>query len=391
MRILSFSLSNYRSFKEEQKIIFGTDEKNVTTIYGPNGAGKSNLFLGLSFFCDFIKLSTKFEGQSMRYEPFLLCKGAKDRPTTFDAEFIAKNHQFRYRFSLLNGKVTDEALGSKTPGTNGKYHTIYSRPTIPKGNYGDFYRDVLKRTRDDALVLTKAWEDNDKYALEIFEWLAALKTINTNDLPVSQSQTAAKIMSDDDFKARVLDLMRRTDLYIQDINVSEVQIPKKLFDILPFTEEAKKGMSDKGYTILTTHLLRDVDGQVVGVVPLSMLSHESAGTQRIFELAYPILNAIDSGGILYIDSFENDLHPNECQFLVALFEKENPQHAQLIVNTHSTTLQNQVGRDNIRLVSKTGSEETIISEVSKSIKPGDRAIERKYQKGLLGAVPAIRS
>lgn len=390
MRILSFSLSNYRSFRSEQKIIFGSDEKNVTTIYGPNGAGKSNLFYALNFFCNFIRTSTKFEGQSLPYESFLLNINSKSLPTTFEAEFVAKKRQFKYRFSLLNGAVVEESLGSKAIGSDGKYDTIFSRPTIPKGNYGDFYREVLKRTRDDALVLTKAWEDNDKNAVEVFEWLSTFKIMNLNQLPVARSKTAEKIMTDNDFKTRVLDLMRRADLHVQDITVSEAQIPKKLLDQLPLSDEAKKGVSGTGFVISTTHLLRDDNGDVVGTVPLSMGSHESVGTQRIFELAYPILDVIDNGGTLYFDEFENDLHPSECKFLVSLFEKENPKRAQLIINTHSTVLQDQVGRDNIRLLSKNNNEETIISEVPKTIKPGDPAIERKYNKGILGAVPSIR-
>ena len=390
MKILSFSLSNYRSFKSEQRIIFGSDEKNVTTIYGPNGAGKSNLFYALNFFCNFIKTSTKFEGQVLPYEPFLLNINTKTLPTTFETEFIAEKRQFRYRFSILNGNIIEEALGAKNIGSEGKYDTIFSRPTIPKGNYGEFYKDVLKRTRSDALVLTKAWEDNDKNAIEVFEWLKSFEIMNMNQLPVTRSKTAEKIMINNDFKTQVLDLMRRADLFVQDVTVSEAQIPKRLIDQLPLNEEAKKGMSSTGFVISTTHLLRDDDGNVVGTVPMSMGSHESVGTQRIFELAHPILNIINNGGILYIDEFENDLHPSECKFLVSLFEKENPKQAQLIINTHSTVLQDQVGRNNIRLLSKNAKEETIISEVPKSIKPDDPAIERKYNKGMLGAIPIIR-
>lgn len=238
--------------------------------------------------------------------------------------------------------------------------------------------------------MTKAWEDNDKNAIEVFEWLKSFEIMNMNQLPVTRSKTAEKIMIDNDFKTQVLDLMRRADLFVQDITVSEAQIPKRLIDQLPLNEEAKKGMSSTGFVISTTHLLRDDDGNVVGTVPMSMGSHESVGTQRIFELAYPILNIINNGGILYIDEFENDLHPSECKFLVSLFEKENPKQAQLIINTHSTILQDQVGRNNIRLLSKNAKEETIISEVPKSIKPDDPAIERKYNKGMLGAIPIIR-
>ena len=390
MRLISFSISNYRSFKNEQQIVFGSDRKNVTTIYGPNGAGKTNLFYALNFFCNFIRTSTKFEGQTLPYEIFLLNKNAKIIPTTFEAEFVAKKRQFKYRFSILDSKIIEESLGSKDIGSDHKYDTIFSRPTIPKGNYGEFYKDVLKRTRDDALVLTKAWEDNDKNALEVFEWLASFKIMNMNQIPITRSKTAEKIMTDNNFKIRVLDLMKRADLFIQDVTVSEAQIPKRFIDQLPLNDEAKKIMSGTGFVISTTHLLRDDDGSVIGTVPMSMGSHESAGTQRIFELAFPILNTIDEGGILYMDEFENDLHPSECKFLVSLFEKENPNHAQLIINTHSTILQDQVGRDNIRLLSKNNNEETIISEVPKTIKPGDPAIERKYNKGMLGAVPAIR-
>ena len=103
-------------------------------------------------------------------------------------------------------------------------------------------------------------------------------------------------------------------------------------------------------------------------------------------------STLEKGGVLYLDEFENDLHPIECSFLVSLFESAlNKKQAQLIINTHSTMLQDQIGRDNIRFISKNGKEEsTIANKVPGSLKANDTAIEKKYLKGLLGFVPKIQ-
>ena len=77
--------------------------------------------------------------------------------------------------------------------------------------------------------------------------------------------------------------------------------------------------------------------------------------------------------------------------MVSLFDKQNnPNDAQLIINTHSSQLLNWLGRNNVHLVGKNAHEETIIEKISTEIRADDSSLEKKYLNGLLGAVPNIK-
>lgn len=117
-----------------------------------------------------------------------------------------------------------------------------------------------------------------------------------------------------------------------------------------------------------------------------MINHESAGTQRIFEMAYPLIDTLENGYTLFIDEFDSSLHPAECDFIIKLFE-ENEKGAQLIVNTHYAGILDVIGRKNIHLIGKNQYEESIIGKISSEAR--DVALEKKYRLGFFGAVPNI--
>lgn len=390
MRLRSFSVTNYRSFKDSQKIEFSDGPKNVTAIYGPNGAGKTNLFKAMMFYRDFIRMSTRFEGQVMRYEDFLLSTSAGKNPTSFEAEMENDDKVYKYGFSLLLGVVKDEYLKVRNK-KDSSFDTVFRRNSMNKEDrYTEkgFGSDLLKRTRPDALVLTKAWEDNNKYAKDVFDWLNNFNLISGEQLT---ALTAKKTMEDSTFKQKVLELLRSADMSIQDLVVSTVELPEKFYKDLPFTEEFKANMDRKSYEVSTLHVIHDENGVVSGVKKFDLVAHESTGTKRFFDMAYPLLDTIENGKILYIDEFENNLHPAECKLLAKLFEDQNnSKKAQLIVNTHCTQLQNQLGKENIRFVSKNHNEESKIETAPNYIRNDDVSIERKYNKGLLGATPNVR-
>lgn len=390
MRLRSFSVTNYRSFKNSQRIEFENGTKNVTAIYGPNGAGKTNLFKAMLFFREFTRMSTRFEGQTVRYENFLLGTSVDEKVTSFEAEMEKDAEVYQYGYSLLAGIIKDEYLRVRNI-DEPSYTTIFRRNSMAKDNrYAEkgFDGDLLKRTRPDALILTKAWEDNNQYAKEVFEWLGNFNLIGGEQPTVL---TAKKTMESLEFKKKVLRLLRSADMSIQDLMVSAVELPEKFYEDLPFTEEFKANLDRKSYEVSTIHMVHDENGSVLGVKKFNLAAHESTGTKRFFDMAYPLLDTIENGKILYIDEFENNLHPSECKLLAKLFEDQNnSKKAQLIINTHCTQLQNQLGKENIRFISKNNREESRIETVPSFVRNDDVSIERKYNKGLLGAMPNVR-
>lgn len=376
MEIISFAIENCYSFRNRTELKFDFDERNAMAIFGPNGSGKTNFFRALLNFRDFVQSSTDFKMSRAFYEPFRLRAKCTEKPTEFTLEFEAKKHVFRYSYALLNGEVVDESLKWSEKKKTLQYKTVFSRGSMRNGEYEElgFTKDLLKTTRSDSLVLTRAFQVNNSIAVEVFDFL---KNLNLVAGWQSADMTAQKIINDPEYKAKVLALLNQADLFIQD--VSGVEMEKTGLEVL---------MGRDRYDVMTSHYMRDNAGKVVGMQQFNMFVQESTGTRRIFELAYPILEALERGSTLYIDEFETALHPNECVFLVELFKSElNKKGAKLIVNTHLVQLMEYLGYKNVVLFGKNNFEETEIGRI-----PGESrnvALEKKYLQGRYGAVPRV--
>lgn len=389
MKLVSFSISNFRSFLSEQSVSFDIDDTNVDIFVGPNNSGKSNILQAMAVFKSFIQSSTSFQAPRELLAPFAFNEDAENIPTTLSAEMQLDKFIYSYSFSVQNSKVTSEVLKRCKLNSKKSYDTLFSRLSMDKNRYEEFGFDskILRATREDSLVLTKAFENNNKYALDVFNWLNHFLFVSGS---LEQNSTAKRISEDDEFKNKVLDLLRRADLSIQDLNSTKINVPDDIFDQLPIYKSVKSKLDRTAWDVRTTHMVYDSSGKVTKTRAMPIAT-ESTGTRRIFELASPILDSLENGNILYIDEFETHLHPKECEFLVELFtSEENSNNAQLILNTHNAQLLDRVGRDSIHLVGKNSREETIIGKISKNIRTDDKLLEKKYTKGMFGAVPNIQ-
>ena len=389
MKLVSFSISNFRSFLSEQSVSFDVDDTNVDIFVGPNNSGKSNILQAMAVFKSFIQSSTSFQAPRELLAPFAFNEEAKNMPTTLSAEMQLDKFIYSYSFSVQDSKVTSEVLKRCRLNSKKSYDTLFSRLSMDKNRYKEFGFDskMLRATREDSLVLTKAFENNNKYALDVFNWLNHFLFVSGS---LEQNGTAKRISEDDEFKKKVLDLLRRADLSIQDLNSTKINVPDDIFDQLPIYKSVKSKLDRTAWDVRTTHMVYDSSGKVTRTRAMPKAT-ESTGTRRIFELASPILDSLENGNILYIDEFETHLHPKECEFLVELFtSEENSSNAQLILNTHNAQLLDRVGRDSIHLVGKNSREETIIGKISRNIRTDDKLLEKKYTKGMFGAVPNIQ-
>ena len=105
-----------------------------------------------------------------------------------------------------------------------------------------------------------------------------------------------------------------------------------------------------------------------------------------------IFDALDRGGVLFIDEIENGLHPIIVQFIINLFNepKTNPNNAQLICSTHNTLLLENCRRDQVWFMEKNKYGESKISRLSDyfNVRSNDK-VHQKYLKGVFGAIPNI--
>ena len=131
--IITFSVSNFRSIREEQTLDFSAGPSNLKShniiniddkkirllrsivLYGANASGKTNLIRAFFSFQRFILNSTDLKKgdpiPEAYYDPFLLDSNSKREPSSFKVEFIGNdNKKYTYETKFDKEKVVYEKL-----------------------------------------------------------------------------------------------------------------------------------------------------------------------------------------------------------------------------------------------------------------------------------------
>lgn len=118
---------------------------------------------------------------------------------------------------------------------------------------------------------------------------------------------------------------------------------------------------------------------------------ESSGTRQLLCLSAPIFESLSDGDFIFIDEFDNSLHPLLLRELIKLFHDPvlNTGNAQLLFNTHDTTLLSTplLRRDQIWFVEKDQYSASHLYSLVEYSPRKDEAFEKGYLQGRYGAVP----
>jgi uncharacterized protein len=146
--LVSFSVSNFRSFDGEQTFSLVASNRlsaaheghtasipnsesralRAGVIYGANGSGKSNLFRALQLLKT-IATSTREKDAPLRREPFRFA-GGHPKPTILDLQFVLGTKLFRYGVKIDDSRVLEEWLVRISGGSE---EVVYERMAGPKG------------------------------------------------------------------------------------------------------------------------------------------------------------------------------------------------------------------------------------------------------------------
>ncbi len=396
-KLLSFTIANYRSFYTPQSFSFADDEgkpRTLTVVLGPNSSGKSNSACALQDFRACI-VNSAGANWHLPYLPFLLRKGATGKPTRFEAVFLLGERRYSYSFSFVADHIVEETLKADSPKT-GRLNLVFHRgekgidsKSASKNGFG---KELESRTRCETLLITKAREDNNPFSEVVFN-LVQSTPVMLDRGPNATPEFVEMLKGNEDLRTRILQLLKNCDFSIRDIAIGEAQFPEEFIASMPLTIEVKQAlMANGGTTFSTLHAIRDDELSIVGMGAMDFWSQESNGTRKFFEMAVPIVSALDNGRTLYLDEYGTYLHPNLARALVALFKSdENKTGARLIINTQGTPLMGvEAERDDIVLVEKNLAEESRVTSLKDRGARTTEPLESRYLRGLYGAVPRVR-
>jgi AAA15 family ATPase/GTPase len=384
--LIRFHTANFRSLRDDQELSMvaafkgdrtdlvraeslGIDLLRVAGIYGANAAGKSNVLAALRFMRDAVRLSHRSwlpEGPISR-EPFLFDATARSNPSEFEADLWIDDILYTYGFSLDDRKIREEWLYASP---RGRRQLWFSRDPEEGFKFGKHMkgnnRALQRLTRDNSLFLSVAAENNHQALLPIYSWFAKQLRFTRHENRDRQLSCSIDVLKSE-FRELLVNLLRRADLGIVDIHQSSAGG----IQVLEFIHRSKEGAFR---------------------LPLES---ESRGTQILFSLSGPILDALVNGALLCVDELDASLHPNLALEVIRIFQDSqlNPKNAQLIFNTHDTTLlgglleEPALHRDQIWFVEKDAAGATHLYPLT-DFKPRKfENIERGYLMGRYGGTP----
>lgn len=405
--IWDFSVRNFGPYKERvtlsmlrTRFNYPADtivhEKNdVMTsalVFGANAAGKSYLVqavLALRRIVD--KTYTDTESNPW-YMPFRLSKESLESPVELRIRLTIDGILYDYSVSFGSNTVQSESL-SYWP--KGRRVRVFDRRGPEEFVHGT--KSIIDRTNTSSSYVAVASNFNDKVCTDFRRALINGIIVLNRDVDLMVSRSYDFLSRDPEKQRYAIDALRIADLGISGFSSEERALPDD-FSIRDFHELGSVRVRDGKPTFLEVKLKHDLETDGVGeeqtVFPMSI---ESSGTQAMFGMIGPLVDAMIKGKTIIIDEFGSYMHTALSSWIIAQFvNTANPNHAQLIANTHDVLLMDQqeiLRRDQIWFVNR--NRRTGVSDLycMADFKGNTRfkSASGEYLSGRFDAVPEIRA
>lgn len=412
--LIKFSVSNFRSIKEEQTLSMIADSStrkndntfvpikdnklrllNSAAIYGANASGKSNILKALTTLLSYIHtLNIDVNDNIPYYEPFELDKLCLSQPSIFKLSFIIEGIMYKYKIAFDRLEVHHEQL-DYYPEKRQANLFIRTKNEVKRGAKFEEKRLFSTKALTKYPYLSKVAREEHKQMQKIYEYLKTYIFFAANDTHMRSSlvrHVNQELQKDEKLKKDLDKLIRIADTHIEKIQLEEKTVDLEFIDEVP--EEIKKIIMDNKYELFAVHKTFR-DGLLEGEANFPFFQKESIGTITLYGLGALILLILDRGHILVIDEIDNSLHPKLCKFLIKLFHHplSNLRNAQLIFASHETTLLDRelLRKDQIWFTEKNKYGETQLFSVQHFEKvKGDEPFDLWYMQGKFGGQPNIK-
>ncbi|CAB0820320.1 AAA family ATPase [Corynebacterium diphtheriae] len=432
MKLISFEVSNHRSFRDD--VYFDFSRPILTTnlppkgkawsdclfpvavVVGANASGKTNLLRALDFVSSAVRRSSTswLEYDEMPRDPFRLSSAGREMPSRYAIDFVTdvvsrgKDVRYHYEFEIGPGGIVREALmqyRSSRPAMLLDRREVDGKLQLRYGNQ----MGSAPQLSDRELALSRARQVNHEILAPLANELANLRTYNVGDEERKQRiQWMTNGLAGGKLSFEQLQLLAKAaDIGIRRVELDEREIPKDLVKLLETIEKhikesqsndnsSRKPEISKENRELISRSLRFIHNQADGEEVSFGLRDESDGTIAWLALAFAVLDVLRNGGLLLVDELDTSLHPHLAAEIVRLFQvpDTNRNGGQILLTTHDVTLLEndtdlQLDYRQVWFTQKNldGSSE-LFSAADFGLKPKSN-LAKQYREGRLGGVPLL--
>lgn len=425
--LLAFRAENARSFKEEielsmlatamaeKQYVFDIPWREggspvgvlpAAGVFGANASGKSNLLKVMAAMRQHVLGSFRsgIPGGGIIREPFRLDETSAEQPSRFEIDIVLDGVRHEYGMELDDDRVVSE-WAYRYP--KGRARLVFDR----QGDDIKFgtaersrSRAALDLLRPNALLLSTAAAAGHPVLVSLHRWFQRNLRFAEAESRSARQVLTAKMLSDKPQREAVLRMLRAADLGITGVRTHALDPAfqerlRRALPILMGTEEESaeddhpilKGLDElTGVNLL--HRGADTDIELDA-------EEESLGTLVWFGLVGPAIDALGKGTVLLVDELDSSLHPDLVERLVRMFQdpEKNPRRAQLVFNSHDTTLlggavdNRLLGRDQIWFTQKLNDGRSELYPLTRFDPRKQEAVGKRYLGGWYGAKPILAS
>ncbi|MEA1875438.1 MAG: ATP-binding protein [Bacteroidota bacterium] len=426
--LIQFSVSNWRSFKEESSISFipsrerqhkaripfldeyGIHVLPTCALYGANASGKTNLFKALQF-AKFLLVEGTKPDQLIPRSPFRLDKKYRRQPSRFKFVLYAEGRAYEYSFAVNDKIVLEEKLSLMLKTTTRPmferkkqdiefFHELEEQPKfeyLKEGTRSNqlfvtnavsqqvdefrpiylWFRDVLTLIKPESKYVNfeQYFEEENPLCESMNSLLSLLDTgimkLGKRELPLKQLPLPSEIL----------------EQITQDLGENRhtrIEINKDRFLIKREKNEYR------AFKLIAYH--EDADGKSIQFD----LIDESDGTKRLIDLlpAFHRQSNTDLMRVFFIDEIDRSMHTQlTAELLRAYLGAGNKDsRSQIIFTTHDVMIMNQelLRRDEMWIADRSVHGESTIYSISdfENVR-FDKDIRKSYLKGRFGGLPKI--
>ena len=380
-QVLSFIPSASHRSEEyfTQEVKPGVKLLKMGLIYGANASGKTNILRALDSFRSLLTESPDDKLRSVRFIPFLLDDGSKDKPTSMEMTFYVKG--LKYNLTLLydSKNILEEVLTvteSTKPALLYKrsYNPGNERPLVEFGTKSRLLKKsrqaIISNTINNSTLLAAFGKTNTEPSLldDVFGYFSqSMKAmIAPNDLLSSFIKNSLADDSDGHMKKFLLQLLKVSDFNIVDVEINEQADSSKELNFGHATDEGIYRLPER---------------------------FESVGTIKFLGMSVLLSQLLLSNRFISIDEVESSIHSELVSYFIKLFIANSESHSQLVMTTHDINLMNEdfLRRDVLWSTDKLDSGETFLNRFSDLGIHNTASIYNAYRQGKLGKVPFVGS
>lgn len=411
--LLDIEIKNLKSFKNQT--IFSMEAENkiedrnsfevevgkekfellkTAVLFGGNASGKSNFTSVLNIFRYYLfnKGIEKYNKEGFRF-------GEEDKNSTIKVRNVVDDKIYEYilEINFNTKKIIKEKL----------YITALERKLVferENNKIVKYDKEIFSEYEITIGFINETLTDSDSVISRIIEWrvpeeiekyifyIDKIKINNYSD------DLGKYIYENKNNKKLVIEFLKKIGIIVNDIEVYREKNEfflknireSKEFQILS-EKEQEKLLSQIAYIYRIYFVYEDNQKQKYKLD----YYEQSAGTQKILSMFFPIYNLLNNGGVMIIDELDITLHYSLIKEIIKMFNsvEYNRKNAQLIFTTHNLLLLdfNLFREDQIWFLENndvsTGTELYSLSDIEGYEK--NKYLLRDYLNGNFGGIPKL--